>query len=131
VEFREYSGGGLFIERGDDALALSGRELFHHLGEVGGVKVLKFFVSDTQLDAAERVGRDEVDEFPADGALGKPSLESANHAGRRETLERAADGARKAHIDLSDAEFDVVVGAELGEVDVVDADDFAAGGVDD
>jgi len=88
-------------------------------------------VSDTQLDAAERVRLDEVDEFPADGALGKPRLEFANHAGRRETLEKAADGAGKADIDLSDAEFDVIVGAEFGEIDVVDADDFAAGGVDD
>jgi len=32
---------------------------------------------------------------------------------------------------LSDAEFDVIVGAEFGEVDIVDADDFAAGSVDD
>jgi hypothetical protein len=46
-------------------------------------------------------------------------------------LEKAADGAGKADVNLSNAEFDVIVGAKFGEVDIVDANDFAAGGVDD
>jgi hypothetical protein len=95
------------------------------------MEVLELLVGDAQLDATEWVGLDEVDEFPANGALRKPGLEFANHAGRREALEEAADGAGEADVNLSDTEFDVIVGAQFGEVDIVDADNFAAGDVDD
>jgi hypothetical protein len=46
-------------------------------------------------------------------------------------LKETADGARDADIDLCDAEFDVFVGGKFGEVDIIDADDFAASSVDD
>jgi hypothetical protein len=131
VEFGEDGGGGLFVERGDDALALGGGEFFHHFGEVGGVQVFEFFVGDAKFDAAERIGFDEIDEFPADGALRELALEFADQAGGSQALEETPDGARNAYIDLGDAEFDVLVGGKFGEVDVIDADDFAAGGVDD
>ena len=131
VEFGEDGGGGFFVERGDDALALGGGEFFHHLSEIGGVEIFEFFVRDAEFDATKGIGLDEIDEFPADGALREFALELAYEAGRGESLEKAADGAGDADIDLCDAEFDVFVGAEFGEVDVVDADDFATGGVDD
>src|SRR5271165_204437 len=131
VEFGKYRGGGFFIERGDDALALRGREFLHHFGEVGGMEVLELFVGDAEFDAAERIGLNQIDEFPADGTLREFALQSADHAGWGQALQEAADGAGQADVDLGDAELDMVVGTEFGEVDVIDADDFAASGVDD
>ena len=58
-------------------------------------------------------------------------MEFANDAGRDESLKKAADGAGKADVDLSESQFGVAVGALTDEVDVIDADDFAAAGVDD
>jgi len=105
--------------------------LLHHFGEVGGVEIFKFFVGDAKLYPAKRIRLDEVDELPADGALGELALELANESGGGEALEKATDGAVNADVDLSDAELEVGVSAQFGEIDVVDADDFAAGGVDD
>ena len=47
------------------------------------------------------------------------------------TLQQAANGPFHSHIHLGNAHFDVAVGALLGEVNVVYADDFAAVGIDD
>jgi len=88
-------------------------------------------VSDAELHAAERIGFDEIDEFPADGALREASLESADERGGSDALKEAANGAGKADVNLGEAEFEVIVGAEFGEIDVVDANDFAALGVND
>jgi hypothetical protein len=95
------------------------------------VKVFEFLVSDAKFDAAKRVRFDEIDEFPADGALRKLALEFADEARGSQALEETANGARNANIDLGNAEFDVFVGEKFGEVDVIDADDLAAGSVDD
>jgi hypothetical protein len=131
VEFGENGGGSFLVEGGDDALTLGGGELFHHLGEVGGVEVLEFLVGDAELNAAERVGLDEVDEFPANGALGKLAVELTEKSGRSNALQEAADRAREANIDLSDAKFDIAVGALFGKINVVDTDDLAASSVND
>lgn len=69
VEFREDGGGGFFVERGDNALALGGGEFFHHLREIGGMEIFEFFMRDAELDATQGIRLDEIDEFPADGAL--------------------------------------------------------------
>ena len=44
---------------------------------------------------------------------------------------QAANGAGKADVHLSDAQLGVAVDALVGEINVVDADDFAAVGIDD
>ena len=88
-------------------------------------------MGDAEFHTAEGVGFDEIDEFPADIALGELVLEFANERGGGDALKKAADGARKADIDLRDAEFEIAVGAGFGEIDVVDANDFAASGVND
>jgi hypothetical protein len=131
VKFRKDSGGGFFVERSDDALAFGGREFFHHFCEIGGVQILEFFVGDTEFHAAKRIGLDEIDEFPADGALGEFGLESADQRGRSDSLQKTADCAGQADVHLSDAQLDMIVGAKFGEVDVVYANDLAAFGVDD
>ncbi len=92
---------------------------------------LEFLVRDAELDAAQGVGLDQVDEFPGNDASGKLGGQAAHQIGRSDAVEQAAGGAGEADVDLCDAEFDVAVGAVLGEIDVIYADDFAAAGVDD
>ena len=131
VEFSENGRGGFLVERGYNALTFCGGKFFHHLGEIGGVEIFEFLVGDAELDAAQRVGFDKIDELPADGALREPGLQPANEISGSDALEQAAERSREANIDLSDAKFDIAVGAKFGEIDIVDADDLAAGGVDD
>ena len=131
VQFGEDGRGGLLVERGDNALALGSGKFLHHFGEIGGVEILKLFVSDAELDAAKRVGLDEIDEFPPNVALWEPTLEATDKIRGSHTLKEATNGARESDVDLGDAEFEVAVGAGFGEVDVIDADHFAASGVDD
>ena len=50
---------------------------------------------------------------------------------RDDALQQAANRGRQADVHLGDAQFGVAVRALLGEIDVVDADDLAAVGVDD
>jgi hypothetical protein len=88
-------------------------------------------VSDAELHAAEGIWLDEINEFPADGALWEASLEFTDEGGGSDALQEAANGAGKADIDLREAKFEVIVGAQFGEVDVVDADDLAALGIND
>jgi hypothetical protein len=131
VEFGEDSGGGFFVEGSDDALALGGREFFHHFGKIGGVEVFELLVGDAKFDAAKGIGLDEIHKFPADGTLGEFALEFANEVRRSEALEQPTNGAGNTDVDLGNAEFDVFVGGNLGEIDVVDAHDLAAGGIND
>src|SRR5262249_60873794 len=49
VQFGEDGSGGLLVERGNNALALSGGKLFHHFGEVGGGQILEVLVGDAEL----------------------------------------------------------------------------------
>ncbi len=90
-----------------------------------------FVARKAQLHAAQRVGLDKVDEFPEDGALGQFLLDAANAHRRNDALEQAADSAGQANVNLREAQLGVAVDARVGELDVVDADDFAAVGVDD
>src|SRR4029077_4483232 len=84
----------------------------------------------SQLDAAKRVGLDQVHEFPADRTRRKLFFEAADGHGRDAALEQPANGAFYPHIHLGDAHFDVAISALLGEVNVIDADDLSAIGVD-
>jgi len=78
IELGKHSGGRFFIERGNDTLALGGRKLFHHLGQVGRVQVLEFFVGDAEFYAAKGIGFDKVDKLPANRPLRKLVLEPAD-----------------------------------------------------
>ena len=46
-------------------------------------------------------------------------------------MEKAANGAGEADVYLGDAEFGVAIGALVGQVNVIYANDFAAVGVND
>ena len=76
VEFCQHGRRGLFIERGDDGLALGSGNVFHDVREVRGVEVLELLVGDAQLDAAQGVRLDQVDEFPANQPGGQFFLET-------------------------------------------------------
>ena len=131
IKFGEDGGSSLFVEGRDNSLPLGSGELFHHFGKIGGVQIFELFVGDAEFDAPERVGLDEINEFPKDGALGEFGLQAAHNAGGRETLKKTAHGAGKPNVNLGDAKFDVLVGAIFGEIDVVDANDFSAFGIND
>ena len=90
----------------------------------------EFFAGEAQLYAAERVGLDQVDKLPLNFSRRQLGLNFTNGHGRNDSLQQAADGTGKAYIHLSDSKLGVAVGAIVGQVDVIYADDFAAVGVD-
>src|ERR1700678_2609560 len=91
----------------------------------------KFLAGKTQFYAPQWVGLDQVDEFPQNFARGQLLLDAANRHGRNDALQEPAYGAGEAHIHLRDPQLDVAVGALIGKIDIVYADDFASAGVDD
>ena len=126
IEFGEDGRSGLFVERSDNSLPLRRGQGFDDFGEIGGVEIFELFVSDAQFNATQRVGFDEVHEFPANGALGQLALQLANHSRRYDSLQEAADCAGQSDVDLGDAKFHVTVGLHFGQVHIVDANDLAA-----
>ncbi len=42
------------------------------------MEVFEFFVGDAEFDATKRIGLDEIDELPTNGALWKVGVETAN-----------------------------------------------------
>ena len=62
---------------------------------------------------------------------GQVSLQPANHVGGNEALQQPADRARQANIHLREAQLGIAIGAQLDQIDIVDAYDFSATGVDD
>ena len=96
-----------------------GRQLFHDVGQVGGMHAFEFLVSDAELHAAQRVRLDQVDEFPGDDARRQPGRQAANQTGGGNAMQQAPSGARQAHVHLRDAQLDRAVDALLGEIDVV------------
>ena len=107
------------------------RQLFHDVGQVGGMHAFEFLVRDAELHAAQRVRLDQVDEFPGDDARWQPGRQPAHQTRRGNAVQQAAGGARQAHVHLRDAQFDRAVDALLGEINVVHADNFSAAGIDD
>jgi hypothetical protein len=132
LDFFEGVGGNFLVEGAEDGFALGGGEVFEDVGDVGGVELGEALVFDLELDAAGGVDFDEVDEVPGDDAGGEADEERVEEGFGQEAVEDAAGGSAEADFDFGDAE--VVAGVVAGgpaEVDVVDADDFAAVDVDD
>ena len=90
------------------------------------------FVGDLQLDAARRVGLEQIDELPRDDARRNPLEQRAQRERRDDALRRGA-GWRRARRRRPTTTFssDVAVDRRRFELDVVDADDLAAVDVDD
>jgi hypothetical protein len=70
VDLFEGFRGDVFVESAEDGLALVGSEIFDNVGDVGGMKGCEAFVRNFQFNAARRIGFDEVNESPGDGAEG-------------------------------------------------------------
>ena len=83
-----------------------------------------------QLDAAKRIGLDQVHEFPANCAGRQPFFDAANAHRRNEALKEASNGAFHTDVHLRDAHFDISVGAMFGKIDVIHADNFSPVRVD-
>ena len=74
VQFAQDRPSRFLIQGRDDALAFRGGELFHDVGQICRVQVFQLFVSDAQLHAPQGIRLDQVNELPADSALGKAAL---------------------------------------------------------
>jgi hypothetical protein len=68
LDLFESLGGHLFVERGEDGLALGRRQIFQNVGQVGGVHLGQPLVLDAQLDAPRRIDLDDVDKLPGNAA---------------------------------------------------------------
>ena len=77
IELGNRFGGGFLVERTDDGLALGGRELFHDVREIGGMQLRQLFAGEAEFHAAQRVGLDQVDEFPRNRPRGGSFSECA------------------------------------------------------
>ena len=89
------------------------------------------FVGDLQLDAAGRVGLEQVDELPRDDARRNALEQRPQRERGHDAFGQAADRATRADIDRHHVQQHVAVDRRRFELDVVDADDLAAVDVDD
>ena len=111
--------------------ALGRREVLDDVGDVGRVQLRQTFVGDLQLDAAGRVGFEQIDVLPRDHPRRNPLEQRPQRERRHDALRQAADGAAGADVHRDDADQEVAVDRRRFELDVVDADDLAAVDVDD
>jgi len=135
IDFFQSFRGDIFVESAEDGLAFVGCEVFDNIGDVGGMELGQPVVRNLQLDAASGIGLDEIDESPGDGARGDFLDQKVQGGAGRESAQKAAYRATGADIDGSDAQGGVKIsglgdGIDL-EIDIVDADDFAAVDIDD
>ncbi len=87
---------------------------------------------DAKLDAAQRIGLDQVDKFPADQPGRQLVLNAADHAGGSQTLQEPARRSGQPDVYIGDAQLDgAIVDALFGHVHVVHAHDLAPAGVND
>jgi len=125
VHLLEGVGGDLIVEGVEDSGALVRRELVDEVGDVGGVKELELGARHGEADPA-LVGLREVDLAPVDqaraGLLSSHAQTLAHAAEADAPQDRAAR-----HVDGGYAH----VLPRTDELDVVDADDLAALGVDE
>ena len=119
-------GGDLVVEGVEHGGALLGRELVHEVGDVGGVEELELGARHGEADRAV-VGLLEVDVAPVDQPRAAASAAPwSSRSLTRDEPDAAQDRAAR-HVDGRDVH--VLAGAH--ELDVVDADDLAALGVDE
>ena len=83
------------------------------------------------LTRRARIGLEQVDVGPRDHPRRDFLEERAKRERRHDALRQTADGAARADVHGDDRERDVAVDGRRIELDVVDADDFAAVDVDD
>ncbi len=131
LDLFEGLGGHLFVERGEDDLALGGGQVFENIGQVGGVHLGQPLVLDAQLDAAGGIDLDDIDKLPGDAAEGEFARELFQRGAGQQALEDAAECAAQAHLDLGDAQQVSRALAHPLQIDVVDANHLAAVNVDD
>ena len=96
-----------------------------------GCSLRQPFVGDLQLDAARRIGLEQIDELPRDHARRNPLEQRAQRERRDDALREPPDGAAGADVHGDDVQQQVAVDRRRVELDVVDAHDLAAVDVDD
>ena len=68
IELLERLGGDFLVDRFEHRLALGRRQIFDDVRDVGGVQLREAAIGDLQLDAARRIGLEQVDVLPRDDA---------------------------------------------------------------
>ena len=95
VDLLERFGRDLLVDRLEHRFALGRRQVLDDVGDVGRVQLGEAFVGDLQLDAARRIGLEQIDELPRDDARRNP-LEQRPQRERRDDALRRAGGWRRA-----------------------------------
>ena len=68
IELLERLGRDPFVDGFEHRLAFGGRQVLDDVRYIGGVEPRESFIRDLELDAACRIGFEEVDELPGDHA---------------------------------------------------------------
>jgi hypothetical protein len=135
IDFFESLGCDIFVEGAENSFALIGREVFDNIGNIRGVERSQALVRNFEFYPARGIGFDEVDKTPGDGAFRNFFEQNMKSGAWGHSSQQAANGAADADVDRVDAESsmrDSAVGGNVDlQVDVVDANHFAAMNVDD
>ena len=131
IDLLQGFGGDLIVESLEDGFALGGRQVFHDVGDVGGVQFGQAIERNLQPDAAGRIDLDEVNELPRNHSrrnLGEKQLQCRcrNHA-----FQQPADRSARAHVDRAKLEHNVVMAKLLVDVNVIDPHNLAPVDVND
>ena len=125
-------GGDFFVEGLEDGFALGRRQVFHDVGDVGGMQLRQAVERDLQLDPARGIGLDQIDELPGNHAAAGswPAARAAAPAGTipfsRRRIAPRAPTSTAASLSMTCSWPTLLV-----DVDVVDPHDLAAMYVDD
>jgi serine/threonine-protein kinase RsbW len=95
------------------------------------VNIRQALVLDAQFDATRRIGLDDVDELPGNGARAESARNRLQPGPRQNSLEHAAECAAQTHLYLSHTQQVSRPLAHPFQVDVVYADHLAAMNIDD
>ena len=105
-------------------------EILDDIGEIGRMHIFEKLVRDVQANPALRIGLENVAEFPANRMRRDAALKSTNGSWRHDSPQDSAQDRADTDIDLEDVKHIVTVLGKAQERYIVDADDFAALGVD-
>ena len=109
IDLLQGLGGYFLVQSLEDGFALGRRQVLHDVGNVGRMQLGQAVKGDLQLDAAGRIGLDEIDKLPRDHP-GRNSLQQQVQRGRRHhALQQPADGSARTHVHRANLEHNVVV----------------------
>ena len=131
IELFQRLGGDFLVDRFEHRFALGRGQVLDDVGDVRRMHLRETLVLDLQLDAARRVGLEEIDEVPRDDARRNPLEQRPQRERRHHALGETPNGAARADVDGQDVQQQVAVDRRRIDLDVVHAHDLPAVHVDD